>query len=260
MSATSPESYAPVSRGLRKHLPTMSGNAVKLYMDLLLSAAFTGPNKGRVAVSFAELALGLQMHKQTVHKAARELRPYFIHWSGVKNQHGVTVFTIQKFKSIKDFAVSRTAHGEVPTLNLPDEKITVPDEKTTQHERKNHPAASAIDTNGSELDVPKNYKKPKKEAAAANSVWDLLEIEPCGPLSFRFLLESRWASRNGGLVSVLIGETIDAWETAEGERLRRAPQLFRELARIREREKNAKRAPIEIQAAIHVLTPEEIPA
>jgi hypothetical protein len=57
MSATSSESYAPVSRGLRDHLSTMSGNAVKLYMDLLLNAAFTGPNKGQVAVSFAELAL-----------------------------------------------------------------------------------------------------------------------------------------------------------------------------------------------------------
>ena len=37
MSATS-ESYVPVSRGLRDHLPTMTGNAVKLYLDLLLNA------------------------------------------------------------------------------------------------------------------------------------------------------------------------------------------------------------------------------
>ena len=108
-----PESYAPVSRGLRQHLTTMSGNAVKLYLELLLSAAFAGPNKGQVAITFAELALNLNQHKQTIHKAARELRPYFITWEAAKNQHGVTVFTVQRFKSIKDFAVSRTAHSEV---------------------------------------------------------------------------------------------------------------------------------------------------
>jgi hypothetical protein len=240
ISAPSSESYAPVSRGLCEHLPTMSGNAVKLYLDLLLNAAFSGPNKGRVAVSFAQLALKLRMHKQTVHKCARELRPYFIDWTGAKNQHSVTVFMIQKYKSIKDFAVSRAAHTEVTANHLPDEKFTLPDEKIDRRERKKLTAPSAIDTNDTELEAPKNYKKPKIEAAACQeeSVWEFLKIRPCGPVSFRTFLESRWASSNGERRSVLIGECIDAWESANSEKLRRCPSLFRALSELRSQERS----------------------
>jgi len=46
---------------------------------------------------------------------------------------------------------------------------------------------------------------------------------------FRSLLNSHWASRNGQKASVLVGETIDAWEATEGGKLRRAPQLFHNL-------------------------------
>ena len=45
------ETYVAVSRGLRKHLGEMTGNQLKLYMELLLSAAFNGPNKGQVATT-----------------------------------------------------------------------------------------------------------------------------------------------------------------------------------------------------------------
>lgn len=49
----------------------------------------------------------------------------------------------------------------------------------------------------------------QKDAAAAlalksnpeDSVWSFLEISPCGPKSFRSLLEAGWASRNGGQYS-----------------------------------------------------------
>jgi hypothetical protein len=232
--AISSESYAPVSRGLLEHLPTMSGNAVKLYLDLLLNAAFSGPNKGQVAVSFAELALKLRMHKQTVHAAARELRPYFIDWSGAKNQHSVTVFVIQKYKSIKDFAVSRAAHTEVTASHLPDEKID-------QRVNSALTAPFATDTNHSELTTPKKPKKLEKEAAARQeeSVWNFLKIRPCGPASFRTILESRWASPGGERRSVLIGESIDAWEDANREKLRRCPGLFRALSELRSQEKSA---------------------
>jgi hypothetical protein len=257
----SSESYAPVSRGLRKHLSEMTGNAVKLYLELLLSAAFTGPNKGQVAATFAELALRLKMHKQTVHRAARKLRPYSIQWEAAKNQHDVTVFTIQRYKSIKDFAVSRTAHSEVTAENLPDEKIDQQGDRALT-------APSAIDSKGNDLSVPKKLKKLKKlekEAAAAtlpkkeDSVWVYLEIEPCGPPSFRSLLESRWASRNGNRPSVLIGETVDAWECAEGAKLRRAPKLFSALAELRNNERRATDRSAEPVEPIHVLTSAEIP-
>jgi hypothetical protein len=90
---------------------------------------------------------------------------------------------------------------------------------------------------GVELHVRRwmRWEKLEKEAAAAasgkkeDSVWSFLEIQACGPPSFRSLLNSRWASRNGQKASVLVGETIDAWEATEGGKLRRAPQLFHNL-------------------------------
>ncbi len=259
-SAISSESYAPVSRGLRQHLAQMSGNAVKLYLELLLSAAFAGPNKGRVAVSFTELAMSLKMHRQTVHVAARMLRPYFIEWEPAKNQHDVTVFTVQKFKSIKDFAVSRTAHSEVTADDLPDEKS----DKLYASEVT---APSAIDRYDKELSDPKKLKKPKKEAAAAalpkteDSVWNFLEIHPCGPLPFRSLLETGWAGRNGGPYSELIGRTIDAWEAAEGQKLGRpAAALFRALDKLRKGESATAERAGSAGEAIRVFSLEEIPA
>ena len=126
-------------------------------------------------------------------------------------------------------------------------------------------APSATNTKDDGLSVPNKLKKLNKEAAAAAlpkseaSIWDFLKTNPCGPISFRVLLESRWASRNGGPYSLLIGETVDAWETAEGEKLR-APQLFRALSELRQREKQQALNPKEAAEAIHVLSAEEIPA
>jgi hypothetical protein len=93
------------------------------------------------------------------------------------------------------------------------------------------------------------------------SVWGFLKISPCGPISFRTLLENRWASRNGDRPSVLIGETVDAWEAAEGQKLRRTPQLFRALAGLRQKEQASReQAPGGHARPIRVLTAEEIPA
>jgi hypothetical protein len=255
----SPESYAPVSRGLREHLSKMSGNAVKLYLELLLSAVFIGPRKGQVALSFAELALNLKMHKQTVHRAARELTPYFIDWEPAKNQHGVTVFTVQRYKAIKDFAVSRTAHSELTADKLPYEKLD-------QHVDSTLTAASATDTKNNGLSAPKKLKKLEKEAATAasskkeDSAWSFLEIQPCGPTAFRTLLNSNWTSKNEQKASVVIGQTIDSWEAAHEEKLGGAAQLFRSLAQLRHREKQEAQKLSEGSEPIHVFTAEEIPA
>jgi len=110
----------------------------------------------------------------------------------------------------------------------------------------------------------KAVEEASEEAAAANppdSVWSFLRISPCGPASFRALLGSRWDSRSAQRPSVVIGETVDAWEAAEGKKLR-APQLFRALAELRQREQRegAGHATVEQAQPIRVLTPEEIPA
>ena len=255
----STESYVPVSRGLRGHLPKLSGNAVKLYLELLLSATFSGPRKGQVATTFAELGRNLRMHRQTVFKAAQKLRPYFVQWEGAKNQYDTTIFTVQKYKSVKDFAVSRTTDGEVTASDLPVEKsLRRGDSEVT--------APSAIDSSDSGLTVPKKLKKPEKETAASSlhlqedSVWNFLAINPCGPPSFRSLLENRWRARTREKTSVFIGDTIDAWEAAEGEKLRRVPALFRCLAELRRKDRLEWQPAVQTPIPIHTFSAEEIPA
>jgi hypothetical protein len=93
-----------------------------------------------------------------------------------------------------------------------------------------------------------------------DSVWSFLEIHPCGPPSFRTLLETGWARRNGGPYSILIGDTLDVWEATEGEKPKRCAPLFRALSKLRESEKNTPKCGTVASEPIHMLTPEEIPA
>jgi len=88
--------------------------------------------------------------------------------------------------------------------------------------------------------VCSNQESVKQLHAASSkpedSVWEFLEISPYGPISFRTLLESRWASRNGDPRSELIGGAIDAWEAANGRRLVGCAALFRALSDLRDSE------------------------
>ena len=103
-------------------------------------------------------------------------------------------------------------------------------------------------------------QQPAAAPAQEDSVGDFLEISPCGPISFRTLLESRWSTKNGEPRSVLIGETVDAWEVAEGEKLRRAAPLFKALGALRREERQGTRKADGPAAPIHTFRPEEIPA
>ena len=107
------ETFVCLSRGWCEHLAKLSGNAVKLYNWLLIKAKFCGRDKGKVAASFREIGIELRVHFQTVHKAAKELMPKYITWEAAKNQHGVTIFTVQRYKAIEDFAVSRRAKSRL---------------------------------------------------------------------------------------------------------------------------------------------------
>jgi hypothetical protein len=73
---------------------------------------------------------------------------------------------------------------------------------------------------------------PKQE----DSVWNVLGIDPCGPASFRTLLDSCWSTRNGNLPSVAIGTALDAWEDTQGAKPPRCARLFRALSELRKRE------------------------
>ena len=117
------ETYVPLSRGLRDHLPGMAkGCRLALYIYLLIEAKHTGPNKGKVAASFSDLALALKVHYQTLYRAAQWLsEKEYIVYEPAKNQYGITVFTITKYKTVADFipsgafshAFSENANSEV---------------------------------------------------------------------------------------------------------------------------------------------------
>ena len=40
------QTYVPLSRGLDDHLRKLSGNALKVYLHLLMNAGYSGPTKG----------------------------------------------------------------------------------------------------------------------------------------------------------------------------------------------------------------------
>lgn len=97
-------------------MPGMAGGCrLALYIYLLIGARHAGPQRGKVAMSFADLALFLGVHYQTVYKAAQWLEEEgYITYKPTKNQYGVTVFTVTKYKTVADFlALSPETESEV---------------------------------------------------------------------------------------------------------------------------------------------------
>jgi hypothetical protein len=233
VSVHSPASYVPVSRGLRNHLRSLSGNAVKLYLELLLAAAFNGPEKGQVAATFGDLALRLGMHKQTIYRAAEELRPRYVVWKSAKNQHSVTVFTIQKYKNVGDFAASATTSTSV----------TASDQRVTSM----YTAPSVIPSFDDGLSSPNKLKKLNKKQQLS-SEWEAIGIEPCGPFTFRNLWKSFYGQKNGSLAAAM-GECLDAWDLVRGTACK-PPKFCKELSRIRQLEKSSTHTNPEIPALV----------
>jgi hypothetical protein len=233
--STSSESYAPVSRGFRKHLAALSGNAVKLYVELLLAADFAGLHKGQVAATFAELATRLKMHRVTVFKAAKELSPRYITWSRAKNQFDTTVFTVQKYKSVKDFACSRGTTGEVQANDKNATSEVQASTKTLQASTKTLQAHSVSDLADSNLEAPKKLKKPEKQQPC--ELWDLVGIPESGRKlhpEFRELCEGLFATKGSQSPGDFMGLCMDLWQS-QGKKI---PAPFARAAdEIRKRDK-----------------------
>jgi hypothetical protein len=195
---TTAETYVPLSRGIREHLCKLSGNAVKVYIYLLTTASFAGPKRGQVVTSFEDLASDLGMHRSTVYKATRKLRPYYVEWAPAKNQHDVTIFTIQKYKSVEDFAYSRTA---------------------TSRETAGKRQVDGTRRNGmsqKDLAHPNKPYKPNKAKSACNWPWEVIGIPPTFNSEFNLFWESCYANRNGYTLSRAMRDCANAWESEGG--------------------------------------------
>lgn len=209
------ETFVCLSRGWCEHLAKLSGNAVKLYNWLLIKAKFSGPDKGKITASFREIGMELRVHFQTVHKAAKELRPRYITWEAAKNQHGVTIFTVQRYKAIEDFAVSRRAKSRLTAGGQ-----HVDSTPQNPHEQQ-------------ELLVPNNGEKVGEEAVATPATflgeeWKVLGVErPIGPPNFQRYWKSVFTHRNGQPLSELMEDCIQGWQaTGSDARPQFVPRPF----------------------------------
>lgn len=111
------DSYIPLPRSFNLKLGDLSGNAVKVFIHILLSASWRHPNKGIYAASYAQIGTDLKMLRQTVFKAVKELSPSFIHVEPGKNQFGASIFTIIDYRTTKDFGEVQEINGKL-TSNL----------------------------------------------------------------------------------------------------------------------------------------------
>ncbi len=81
----------------------------------------------------------------------------------------------------------------------------------------------------------------EEEAAAASAhcekqeSWKTIGIEPCGPLAFRQLWQTHYASRDGRGLGETMGGCLDAWDRIRGKRPRPA-EFSKALHRIRQDE------------------------
>jgi hypothetical protein len=177
---------------------------------------------------------------------------------------------LRKLREKKYIRTRRTAYGFViEVLNSKKFGIWQKEKHPTgvSLPKRNTPQVSQIHPTGVNKEDSAVERQQKAAAAATpvtpkpeDSVWSFLEIQPCGPLSFRTLLETGWARRNGGPYSILIGDTLDAWEAAESKKPRGCAPLFRALSKLREREKRNPTPSAVASETIHMLTPEEIPS
>jgi hypothetical protein len=238
----------PVWNGILEHLPKM-GMALWLFLWCLDKITYEEDGVGHVLggapVKMEEIAAELGRSSRALRRDLRTLKSRYLRLRWTPYGYVIHVLNSRKFgiwKPLDSPATNgnaRDRNGKAPTKN---------GRAQTKFGRSKEDAA--------EKQQPTAALIPNPEDA----IWKFLGIDPCGPPSFRTLLESGWLSRNGHRPSVLIGETIDAWETAEGEKLRRAPQLFKALAELRQREKQETQSPKEAAEPIHAFTAAEIPA
>ena len=134
------ETWVPVSRGLLKHLPKMSGSAVKVYLMLLMNAGVNGRRKGMVTYPMRILAADLGMDVSQLHRAIKNLTPKFVTYKAGKNQFDTTIFTIKKYKNVHDYAVSYKSTPAVDNMkDLVNSESTASQQRTPSQVPKGTP-------------------------------------------------------------------------------------------------------------------------
>jgi hypothetical protein len=107
--------FAQIRRGLRPHLREMSGNAVKFYLWLHLSADF---RSGEVEASYEDMARALGWSSKTLQRAVDELARRYIAVQLAANQHELTRISILNYHAGKlDSGVDKSVHSNIAAMD-----------------------------------------------------------------------------------------------------------------------------------------------
>ena len=95
--------FVPTSTGLAEHIPDLSGNAIKIYIFILLKAKMFDPEAGTFHKSITDLCSILKISRSSFYKAIKELSPKYLKIKPGKNECVITKFTVVKYKKLSDF-------------------------------------------------------------------------------------------------------------------------------------------------------------
>lgn len=137
--------YVPVERALLEHLPRLSPLVVKVYLGLLLLSRGSGPEKGLVRASVADLSSDLGVRRPSLSSAIGQLEEMgWIEARRAANQHVVSEFRIFK-----------------PAQSAQDETVSgsVSSKASAQHESVPATVSSTASTGKKTIDL----RPPKRE-------------------------------------------------------------------------------------------------
>jgi hypothetical protein len=150
--------FVMLRRGFREHLPGMSGNAVKLYVWLHLSASFSGPMRGYGVASYEDIARSLRWNQKALQRALTEMECRYIEIQRAANQHELTTIRIIKYDLEESTpAVDKSVQSKSPAV---DAGVDSGVDKSVQSDvHSNGPNSE----NRKELQASKNVVEVKKE-------------------------------------------------------------------------------------------------
>lgn len=96
------ESWQPLSRGFIPHMEYLSGDQIKLYIYLLLSAKAVGKEAGKLSRSAVDMADDLGWDRRKVYKIIGTIDAYISH-KLPRNRHGKIEVSILNYKNIGEF-------------------------------------------------------------------------------------------------------------------------------------------------------------
>lgn len=200
--------FIKIRRGLREHLCSMSGNAVKLYLWLHLSANYSGPKKGCAEASYRDIADCLGWNKRTLDRAIAELKAKYIEVQRAGNQHQLTAIKILRY----DHTVSNSAHDK-----------SVVSQKSAYDSADDKSVVKPVVSSHSKRQTPNDLRLPKKAVEVIEGVeapkmpaaddlpnpWKALKSDlPMGSPRFQKIFEHYATTRRGNPLSEAMERTI----------------------------------------------------